>query len=152
MHPGHATRGAVVGRLARRYVAQVACLAALVACGSTPDWGPLAVESPQDGSSAGLEAGTLRITGDCAQLLTAEGIVVTLVWRSDRVRWDAASRSVVHTNAKGPKVRLKDGDAAVVGGGQIESGAVSGIDWVSSPRAMCDTGEWWGVDDVRPAG
>ncbi|WP_143447662.1 hypothetical protein [Kineosporia sp. R_H_3] len=144
-------RGAAVRSLG--LVVLVVC-GALAGCGDdAASFGPLAVQRPLEGSGDAANEGTLVVTDTCVHLRDARGRLVTLVWESDRVSWDPATRTVTYRDRDDGDLSLVDGDTIVVGGSGDQGGPetewLDRLDWVSPPAQECRTGYWWSVAGVE---
>lgn len=121
-----------------------------------PQWGPLAVIPPLDGSDLVLAKGTLRITDMCVYLVS-NGKRTFLFWSADRTTWSPQARAIRFSNLDGTVVSASDGDAVSVAGGgdsEAESGMswqvwASRMVWVAPPHPSCSTQERFGVGSLN---
>lgn len=120
-------------------------------------WGPLAVQPPQQGWEDARAGGTLRITEHCVFLQHPHGEDELLVWPADRTRWDGESRTIIFEDLDAGTVTLADGDAVISGGGGgsfEESGTsseewASDFEWVSPPAQECLTDAHWFIGGIQ---
>jgi hypothetical protein len=126
-----------------RVAAAALCALSLAtfACGSKPDWGPLAVVDDGFGPDA-LASGTLRIDPDCVYLESPSARYL-LVWPSDRTSWNEPEDSISFQSRDGV-VTLDGGQHVSLGGGEGPAGLPP---WLASPRPAC-AGTLWFVQDV----
>lgn len=125
--------------------------------GPTPreeeSWGPLAVEPPQDITTAAKAAGVrVRITDECVwQVEEGEDHRTLLVWPADRTTWNDDTGTITFEGSDGA-VTVTDGDRVTMGGGARTLDSfeelVASLDWVSPPAQECRTDVYWRVSDL----
>lgn len=125
---------------------------------STPreedSWRPLAVDPPQDITTAALSEGVMvRITDECVWKVEADERIL-LVWPADRTAWDEEARTITFEGSDGT-VTIADGDRVDMGGGARMFDSfdelVASVDWVSPPAHECRTEVYFSVGGLWKA-
>jgi hypothetical protein len=94
--------------------------------------------------------GPISIGDDCVTMMRGEELI-TLVWRSDDVVWDADQQTIIYRYAVDPQatpITIQDGDVIHIGG--ILGFPFGGGEptWLATPAAAC-AGERFFVESAE---
>jgi hypothetical protein len=98
------------------------------------EWGPLAVVEGDFGFDAGLGSGRLTIRPRCVTI-RGDGSATTLVWPSQRTRWDGASRTIEYDDRDLGPLELRDGMTVRLGGGDPD--VLPDLEWLVPLAPPC---------------